>query len=281
MSTTVNVQNIAKETDEKHIRDFFSFCGKISDLSVKEEGESTKSAKVTFEKETAAKTALLLDNTQLGSAQVHVTIADSHSASSSEKATGAGQNSNSNDDDVAQEDKPRSRIIAEYLAHGYVISDHIIERALAVDKQHGLYDRFTSALRSFDERLHATASAHAVDSRLGVTDRATGAWRGLSSYFDQALDTPTGRRLRAFYEMGNKQVVDVHNEARHLADLKSGKSSTAGSSTGAGKEGSGLHQVEGTNRTKCNCCADLGKCPCESGKCACNDCPKNADLKKE
>ena len=45
--------------------------GKIQSLSVKPESgetDSTQSATVTFEKETAAKTALLLDNTQLESA---------------------------------------------------------------------------------------------------------------------------------------------------------------------------------------------------------------------
>jgi hypothetical protein len=33
--------------------------------------------------------------------------------------------------------------------------------------------------------------------------------------------------LRKFYEQGEKQVIDVHNEARHLANLKSGKPSAS------------------------------------------------------
>ncbi|KAG9885103.1 hypothetical protein KCV02_g19213, partial [Aureobasidium melanogenum] len=76
MSTTVSVQNISAQTSEKEVRDFFSFCGKISHISVTPESnaaDSVKSASVTFEKESAAKTALLLDNTQLGANQVHVT----------------------------------------------------------------------------------------------------------------------------------------------------------------------------------------------------------------
>merc|ERR1712029_1090102 len=78
--STVHVKGISSQTSEKEIRDFFSFCGKIQSLSVTPESSdanSTQSASVTFEKETAAKTALLLDNTQLGPAQVSVSSAKS------------------------------------------------------------------------------------------------------------------------------------------------------------------------------------------------------------
>jgi hypothetical protein len=53
------------------------------------------------------------------------------------------------------------------------------------------------------------------------------AWNSLNSYFDQGLSTPTGQKLRKLYDQGSKQVIDVHNEARHLANLKSGKTGTA------------------------------------------------------
>ncbi|KAF5007047.1 hypothetical protein F66182_15771, partial [Fusarium sp. NRRL 66182] len=77
-SNVVYVKGIAPATTEKEVRDFFSFCGKISNLSLTAESgaaDAPKSATVTFEKETAAKTELLLDNTQLGPAAVHVEAA--------------------------------------------------------------------------------------------------------------------------------------------------------------------------------------------------------------
>lgn len=46
-STTVYVKNISSQTEDKEIRDFFSFCGKITSLDVTPEGEA-KSATVTF-----------------------------------------------------------------------------------------------------------------------------------------------------------------------------------------------------------------------------------------
>jgi len=230
MSTVVHVKGISGQTSEKEVRDFFSFCGKISDLSVTSEGD-TKSATVTFEKETAAKTALLLDNTQLGSAQVSVTSA------SGGASTGTTKEGESHDEhEVSQEDKPRSRILAEYLAHGYVISDQVIQRGLALDQQHGISTKFTNALKNFDEKYKVTPKAQAVDNKYGVSNTAFNAWTGLNSYFDKASNTPTGQKLRIFYTNGSKQVLDVHNEARHLANLKSNK--TAEGSTATGAEGS-------------------------------------------
>jgi RNA recognition motif-containing protein len=264
MATTVHVEGISTKTSEDEIKSFFSFCGKISSLSVKPTGPDTQAASVTFEKPAAAKTALLLDNTQLGPNSVHVSASKSidELADESKKPEDASKDAH----DVEQEDKPRSRIIAEYLAHGYAISDQAIERALALDQQHGISTKFTSALKNFDQRFHATEKAQAVDTKFGVTEKLAAGWRGLSSYFDKAAGTPTGQKLREFYIAGNKQVIDVHNEARHLANLKAGKEQIG--------EKSGVEQIPGTDKTKCNCAGSTEKCGCAPGKCACANCGK-------
>merc|ERR1711939_90568 len=192
MSTTVHVSGIAHDTSEKEVKDFFSFCGKITTLSIKPESDAAaavKSASVTFEKDTAAKTALLLDNTQLGKSQVHVTSA-STIEDVAQKA-GAAVSSSTPEDHIAQEDKPRSRIVAEYLAHGYPLSDNVIQSAISMDSKHGISSRFTSALNNFDSKYKASDKAKGVDAKYGVTERAMGAWAGLNSYFEKALNTPT------------------------------------------------------------------------------------------
>lgn len=54
-SKVVHVSGISASTSEKEVRDFFSFCGKITSLSitpVSNEPDAPKSATVTFEKET-------------------------------------------------------------------------------------------------------------------------------------------------------------------------------------------------------------------------------------
>ena len=254
MSTTVHVSGIAHDTSEKEVKDFFSFCGKITNLSIKPESDAAdaaKSASVTFEKDTAAKTALLLDNTQLGKSQVHVTSAGT--IEDVAQKAGAAVASSTPEDHIPQEDKPRSRIVAEYLAHGYTLSDNVIQSAISMDQKHGISSRFTSALTNFDQKYKASDKAKGVDAKYGVTERAMGAWAGLNSYFEKALNTPTGQKVRQFYIEGDKQVRDVHTEARRLADLKAGKSNEP-------------EPVPGTDNTVCNCGGAEGVCGCAPGK---------------
>ncbi|KAK4695689.1 hypothetical protein P7C71_g2112, partial [Lecanoromycetidae sp. Uapishka_2] len=266
-STVVHVKNIAHNTSEKEVRDFFSFCGKITSLSVtptSESAESPQSATVTFEKETAAKTALLLDNTQLGPSQVQVSSA----AGISELAgNNTEDHSRGQDDDITQEDKPRSRIVAEYLAHGYTLSDGVLQKAIALDNKHGVSNRFTNALANFDAKYKATDKARGIDQSYGVTDKAYAGWGTLNSYFEKAVSTPTGQKLVNFYTQGDKQVRDIHAEARRLADMKAGKSSKS-------ENEKTMEHVSGTEKTTCQCGGNTGTCPCAEGKCACSGCSK-------
>merc|ERR1712093_44044 len=204
-ASTVNVKNISSATSEKEIKDFFSFCGKISSIEVTKSGES-QNATVTFEKETAAKTALLLDNTQLGATQVQVSSA---TGSNDDDGSHFTQNTERDSDEITQEEKPRARIAAEYIAHGYVLGDQAIQKA--IDK------------------------AKSVDQSYGVTQKANNLLTGLTSYFEKAAGTPTGQKLVNFYTQSSKQVQDIHAEARRLADLK--------------KQDSGVTKVPGTEKT--------------------------------
>ena len=168
-----------------------------------------------------------------------------------------------------------------------MISDKAIERGLALDQQHGVSNRFITALTSFNDKYQVTQKTAQVDQRYGVSDKAQQGWLGLTSYFDKAISTPTGQRLRGFYDQGSKQVVDVHNEARHLASLKSGKpeDSVANpvssekpdpSATLPTPEQAEMEKVnvDGKEKTKCNCGGADGKCPCAPGQCACEGCSK-------
>ncbi|KAL5043888.1 hypothetical protein BDW71DRAFT_187212 [Aspergillus fruticulosus] len=224
--TTVHVSNIDPSTTEKEVQDFFSFCGKIVSISVTPtsgEPGSLKSATVTFEKDAASKTALLLDQTQLGPSVVTVKAAHTLDEIAGEHSATAAEAKDENQNDLEQEDKPRSRIIAEYLAHGYTISDQAIQKAIAIDKKHGFTSRFTSVLSNFDKKTGASERAKGLDESYKISDKAANSWRGLHSYFEKAISTPSGRKLRDFYSQTDKQVRDIHAEARRLADLKAGK----------------------------------------------------------
>ncbi|EPE07228.1 rna recognition domain-containing protein [Ophiostoma piceae UAMH 11346] len=219
---TVTVKNIASATSDKEIKDFFSFCGKITDIQVATEGEA-KSATVSFEKDTAAKTALLLNNTQLGAN--HITVTGTHT-DDEPAATGAVAGAAAippherDSDELTQEEKPRARIFAEYLAHGYVVGDAALERAIELDHKHGVSSRFASTLTHLDSKYHPKERAKATDQTYGITNRASSLLTGLGSYFEKATNTPNGRRVVDFYTQGQRQVQDIHNEARRLADIK-------------------------------------------------------------
>ncbi|KAL6817843.1 RNA recognition domain-containing protein [Trichoderma camerunense] len=215
MTTTVHVENIAAATGDAEVKDFFSFCGKITDIKVTTEGE-TKKAEVTFEKETAMKTALLLNNTQLGPNHIKVTSA---TGDSEDDGSHFARQGNSNDE-ITQEMKPRTRILAEYLAHGYVVGDATIQRAIELDQKHGVSSRFLSTLQDLDKKYQATDRAKTADQSYGISQRANNFFTGLSSYFEKASNTPTGKKIAQFYLDGSRQVQDIHSEARRLADLK-------------------------------------------------------------
>ncbi|KAA8650521.1 hypothetical protein EYZ11_002075 [Aspergillus tanneri] len=224
--STVHVSGISSETSDKEVEEFFSFCGKITSISVtpiSNEPAAPKSATVTFEKEAAAKTALLLDQTRLRSSPVHVQAAQSLEDIAGPNTSTAAEAKDENGGHLDQEDKPKSRIVAEYLAHGYVVSDGAIQKAIALDQKHGFSTKFTTALSNFDQKYHATDRARGFDESYKLSDKAVTGWRGLNSYFTKALETPSGRKLHEFYVKTDKQVRDIHAEARRLADLKSGK----------------------------------------------------------
>lgn len=174
------------------------YSGKITNLDVKTDGD-TKSATVTFEKDTAAKTALLLNNTQLGTSHISVTSAAGLTADeSSGHDSVPTANADRDSDEITQEEKPRSRIIAEYLAHGYVVGDAAITRAIELDHQHGVTSRFFTKLTELDGKYHATDRAKTMDQSYGVTTKASSLFSGLNSYFEKATNTPTGKKLVDF-----------------------------------------------------------------------------------
>ncbi|KAM7207277.1 hypothetical protein V8F20_002339 [Naviculisporaceae sp. PSN 640] len=240
MTATVHVKNIAAKTDDKEVKDFFSFCGKITSIEVQQDATSpdSKFATVTFEKETAAKTALLLNHTRLGDNEITVT-SDATPDDQPPKT-----NADRDTDEITQEEKPRSRILAEYLAHGYLVADTSIKTAISLDEKHGVSARFLSTLQNLDQKYHATDRAKATDQSYGITARANSLLHGLSSYFEKAKDTPTGQKIANFYVSGAKQVEDIHKEAKRLAEMK--KEEAGGSSYKA----VGLDKIFGPEKTK-------------------------------
>jgi len=216
-----------------------NYSGKIADIKVTTEGQ-TKTATVTFEKETASKTALLLDHTKLGENEINVS---SPVGATADDGAQPKHQAERDSDEITQEEKPRARILAEYLAHGYVVADAGLNTAIALDEKHGVSSRFLKTIQGLDEKYHATDRAKTADKSYGISSRATHLFNGLGSYFEKAGNTPTGKRIVKFYTDSSRQASDIHNEARRLADLKTQEHG------GSPYKAAGLDRVFGPEKT--------------------------------
>ena len=226
---SIHVAGLAPTTSEQTLHDFFSFCGKLT--SVKKSGTE---ADITFEKQSAMRTALMLNGGTLDGAHLEVTSktpeADTKAAHS-ESTPGAPP--------IDQEDKPKSAIAAEYLASGYLLGDHILQKAIDVDRRQGISSRFLSFLGDIDkkagERLvgenqtvsaRAAETAHEIATKAREADQQHGVSSRFHQYYLKALATPVGQTVSKFYHEGAATAYDIHEEAKRIANQKKAASGT-------------------------------------------------------
>jgi len=223
--SSIIVTNVAPSITEQQISDFFSFCGKIDHISMEDTQsdlggsgkQKSKVAKITFEKKQAAETALLLHDTKLG--PTNVIVQADPSAPTSKSSSSPSRDSGV----LRQEDKPRSTIMAEMLSYGYLISDKATEKSTEFDREHGVSSKFSQFLQDLDDKYKLRERASATDDKFSVSEHVSNTKSMLHRYFEKAMDTPTGTKVRSFYEDSSKSAADIHNEARRLADLRAGK----------------------------------------------------------
>jgi len=233
------VSNLSPSTTQEHLHEFFSFCGKISSI---EHDVTKQTATVHFEKSSAAKTALMLNGGSLDGATLTVTSEKEHV---DERPTSAGA-----EGQFEQSDKPRAAIAAEYLAKGYQLHDHILQRAIELDNKHGISSRFLNYMKSLDNTLgekvvghDKTISAHVQEKVAQATQQAKaldeqkGYSKQASDYYTRAVSSPWGQTVFQFYTSTSKQVLDIHAEAKRLKESQGQTSKPADvgtASTGVG-----------------------------------------------
>ncbi|KAK9452115.1 uncharacterized protein V1518DRAFT_367874, partial [Limtongia smithiae] len=240
--SSVVVTNIDSSISRQQIYDFFAFCGKIDSLDVSEALDRTTNApilvaRVRFVQEEAGKTALLLTDTLLGSRNVQVSEdmqshpeVDARAQYQREYPPPGGAREIETGEivhDVPQEDKPKAAVIAELLSHGYALSDKAVQKSQEFDQRHGFSNRFSRYLTDIDSKYNISAraqqSAQTADSKYNILGHVHHTQGILHKYFDKAMDSDTGARVRLFYSDASKNVADVHNEARRLANIREGK----------------------------------------------------------
>ncbi|KAF8967097.1 hypothetical protein BDZ97DRAFT_1917048 [Flammula alnicola] len=215
--STYTVSGIAPTTTQAQLHDFFTFCGKIASIDYQEKAST---ATIAFEKPNAAKTALMLNGGALDGSTLTVTSDVIHQ---DEDHPTPGS--------YEQSDKPRAGIAAEYLAKGYKLSDQILQRAIEIDSKQGISKRFLAYFHTLDKSVgeralgpdqtisakvqttvdHAAQQARALDEQKGYSKIA-------HDYYLKAIASPFGQKVKAFYTETSKQVKDIHEEARRIAD---------------------------------------------------------------
>ncbi|TEB22728.1 hypothetical protein FA13DRAFT_1757202 [Coprinellus micaceus] len=206
MSHTVEITGISPSTSKAQLNDFFT-------IATIEYAEKSAKASIVFEKASAARTALMLNGGTLdGSTLSHDTHGDAEHP-------------------LDQTDKPRAGIAAEYLAKGYQLSDQILQRAIQIDHEKGISAKFLSYVHELDKTAGARALGpeQTVSSKVQATlqsaqqqartlDEQKGISKTFYTYLSQALASPIGQKVRAFYTETSKQVQDIHEEARRIAE---------------------------------------------------------------
>ncbi|KAK7203955.1 actin cytoskeleton protein [Myxozyma melibiosi] len=240
---TVVVTNISPEVTKAQLENFFSFCGKIDTTDITDAvdnttGAKTQTATVRFAEEEAAKTALLLTDTQLGSTKVVIEKGEGLSGEGSAAATSAA---GSDSDDVPQEAKPKAAVLAEIISHGYVLSDKALQHATELDQKHGISSRFSKFLTDIDTKYNlsdrATSTAQAADQKYNIREHLQNTHGLMHRYFEKALDNSAGSQVRKFYADASKTAADIHGEAKRLAAIREGQNTGSTVEGGATTEG--------------------------------------------
>jgi len=224
----IHVSNISASANEKTVKDFFLFCGKIKDFELVKADDSDKQvALVLFERESAAKTAAMLTNAMIVDSQIVVKQYFDGAPSAEDAAASAGEAS-------GQEAKSRARILAELLAAGYQLQDQVIAKGLELDAKYGVsayaqqyYEQVKGNLQQLDEKYKVTEQvtqrAVDIDSKYHIQERA-------KTYVDSALQSAPGQRVQGIVQDLTTQIAGVHAEAKKILESKATEATAAPSS---------------------------------------------------
>lgn len=225
--STVTASNIPATTPEAKISEFFSFCGKIKQLKIVDKNDKTQTIEVEFEKPSAISTAVLLNGAEFDGLQIEVTEPEGASHDNDKEDVSELKDG----DDIDQESKPKSAVIAELLASGYVLQSSLVDKAVKFDQEKGISERFKNWIENLDKKYHIqeknkqladqTSSLYdQANSSLGLESYWNNSVRTVNSYLDKFKNDKYGSQVHDFYKNVTKDAKAVNDEALRLAELK-------------------------------------------------------------
>ncbi|KAF8440968.1 hypothetical protein L210DRAFT_3612169 [Boletus edulis BED1] len=235
-SVVIMVSGISASTTETEIKS----------IEHKDDGEKSKKAVITFEKPSAARTALMLNGGNLGGNTLTVTSEVEHPAHQDDVEEHHHPQTH-----VEQSDKPRAGIAAEYLAHGHMLTDDILRRAIDIDNKNGISKKFLSFMSGLDKSVgqKALGPEQTVSGKLQTTlkeahtrvktiDEQKGYSKVAREYYAKALASPLGQSVLSFYTSTSKQVRDIHEESLRIKASKTEAAKTEAAKAEAAKTAS-------------------------------------------
>ncbi|RHZ76049.1 hypothetical protein Glove_208g30 [Diversispora epigaea] len=218
-SKKIIVTDISSSASEKAVKEFFLFCDKIKEFElIKDESSDKQTAYITFEKDSGSKTALMLSNAVIGDSQIVVKSADD---------TSATDDSYSDDGYSPNSGRTRTDLIAEILAAGYQLQDTIFETGSKYGVTASL-SQYLSTLQSklleLDEKYKlsekVTSKALELDTQFAIQDTVKLYAAQAQGRAVQALETPPGKIAHDLYTNTYRQIGDIQNQARRIAEEK-------------------------------------------------------------
>ncbi|KAI8388621.1 uncharacterized protein BYT42DRAFT_611642 [Radiomyces spectabilis] len=214
----VVVRNISPESSEKAVKEFFLFCGQIKEFELTKDDDGVQQAAlINFERDNAAKTAVLLSNALIDDS--HITVNPYFEMSPAEE----GEKKEETEQHERQETKPKSRIAAEILASGYILQDNIVAKGLEYDHKYNLSSRLTGYLttlqtnvKSFDDKYRIWDKALNFDNKYKIQEKVQNAAQTAQTKAQAALQTPTGQKVHEIANQTLAQIAAVHYEAKKI-----------------------------------------------------------------
>lgn len=231
----ITASNIPTSVTNAKLQEFFSFCGHIQNIDSKNPDGATRTVDITFESPSALQTALLLNGAELAGNQIVIVEAVGAAATGLSNPPGyastlapppvhpstpADSLAQTPNEDISQEHKPKTAILAQYLSLGYLLSDNLISKAVEYDQQNGYSAKFKSFLTSLDSKYHIQEKSAATDKKFAVSETLQRQKLSLDLYYDHATLTSLGSKIHKFYLSAAKDAKEVHEEALRLAALK-------------------------------------------------------------
>jgi len=204
-ANTVFVSNISPTANEKTVSEFFSFCGKITEMKLVTYPNKGGEATVTFETEAAAKTALLLTNALIADRPITVvpyTSADDHhfqQTSSTPEAVRKelyGDQVPNKEHSVPAEQRTKTSVVASMLAAGYILGNDAILKARDIDEQNQISVKAAAAVEvvkakavEIDQKLRISENAAALGQRVRQLDEQYRVSDNLQAAYKTASDS--------------------------------------------------------------------------------------------